>query len=204
MCRGFPASDTVIKRGGLPPTPRFVGGANILSKESEQAFLEALDQAGSLVGSNLDIARRFWDAALTWCRPLAIAAIKKAKATKKRQPKAPKETSRFVPPSMEQVAEYMKQQGFPTPMISAEKFVDHYETRGWVPKGYTRQMKSWKAAVRTWKHNGYPVDRTNGDNGQSESVEDQRKRDVTDRKLLAKLQRENDLKLGLVTEKESD
>jgi len=57
---------------------------------------------------------------------------------------------RFVPPSVPEVEAYMKEIGWNG---DAQNFVDHYEARGWIPKGYTQQMKSWKAAVRTWRGN---------------------------------------------------
>lgn len=57
----------------------------------------------------------------------------------------------FTPPKPEEVTAYARSLGFE---LDGHAFCDHYETRGWVPKGYTRQMKSWKAAVRTWRRNG--------------------------------------------------
>lgn len=52
----------------------------------------------------------------------------------------------FIPPSVAEVAEYCKerQNG-----IDAQRFVDYYESRGWM-LGKTR-MKDWRAAVRTWE-----------------------------------------------------
>lgn len=57
---------------------------------------------------------------------------------------------RFIPPTAQEVYEYMKSKNILNPMENAQKFVDHYSVRNWVPKGYTKQMKDWKAAIRTW------------------------------------------------------
>ena len=53
---------------------------------------------------------------------------------------------RFVPPTVEEVAEYCaeRQNG-----IDAEEFVDFYASKGW--KIGKEPMKDWKAAVRTWE-----------------------------------------------------
>lgn len=68
---------------------------------------------------------------------------------------------RFVPPSVEEVTEYCRER---KNNIDPQKFVDHYTTRNWVPKGYTQQMKDWKAAVRTWEgpDNGRGINRHSG------------------------------------------
>jgi len=58
---------------------------------------------------------------------------------------------KFQPPTEDEVASYMAEQGFKNPADRARDFINYYETLGWVPKGSKVQMKSWKAAVRTWK-----------------------------------------------------
>ncbi len=53
---------------------------------------------------------------------------------------------RFVPPSVEEVHEYMQKIGFNG---DPQKWVDHYTSNGWhVGKN---KMVDWQAAVRTWK-----------------------------------------------------
>jgi len=55
---------------------------------------------------------------------------------------------RFVPPSIEEVQEYMRKIDFNG---DAQKWVDHYTSNGWhVGKN---KMVDWKAAVRTWRGN---------------------------------------------------
>lgn len=51
----------------------------------------------------------------------------------------------FIPPSIEQVAEYIAEKNYG---IDAEQFVNFYQSKGWMI-GKNR-MKDWKAAVRTW------------------------------------------------------
>ena len=60
-----------------------------------------------------------------------------------------KPRKRFVKPTVEEVAAYCleRKNG-----IDAQRFLDHYESKGWVV-GKT-PMKDWKAAIRTWEQNG--------------------------------------------------
>ena len=53
--------------------------------------------------------------------------------------------SRFVKPTIEQVAEYIQEKGYE---FTADAFYDFYESKGWMI-GKNR-MKDWKAACRTW------------------------------------------------------
>ena len=55
---------------------------------------------------------------------------------------------RFVPPTPEQVREYMQSRGTP---IDADSFCDYWESVGWM-RGKTK-MKDWKAAARQWAKN---------------------------------------------------
>jgi hypothetical protein len=59
-----------------------------------------------------------------------------------------KPQSKIIPPKREWVKKYCedRENG-----IDPDSFFDHYETRGWIPKGATKQMKDWQAAIRTWE-----------------------------------------------------
>ena len=59
-------------------------------------------------------------------------------------------SSRFVPPTLEQVTEYCKQR---KNRVDPENWYDHYSSNGWMV-GRTK-MKDWKAAVRTWEKNNF-------------------------------------------------
>lgn len=83
---------------------------------------------------------------------------------------------RFKKPTVEEIKEYCEER---KNGINAQSFFDHYEARGWVPKGYTMQMKDWKAAVRTWEKNNSNY-KTNGSNQQSDKRSDKRINDYWD------------------------
>lgn len=53
---------------------------------------------------------------------------------------------RFVPPSVDEVAEYCRERGN---NVDAQQFVDFYSSKGW--KVGKEPMKDWKACVRTWE-----------------------------------------------------
>ena len=59
-------------------------------------------------------------------------------------------TSRFIPPTVEEVSEYCSERNND---IDAQKFVDYYSSNGW--KVGKNPMKDWKACVRTWERNDY-------------------------------------------------
>lgn len=55
-------------------------------------------------------------------------------------------SSRFVPPSVEQVSDYC---GERKNGIDAQTFIDFYASKGWMIG--KNKMKDWRAAVRTWE-----------------------------------------------------
>lgn len=57
-------------------------------------------------------------------------------------------TTKFLKPSPLEVSEYARSIGF---NLDGQKFCDYYEAKGWVIG--KSPMKSWQAAVRTWKTN---------------------------------------------------
>ena len=52
---------------------------------------------------------------------------------------------KFSPPTVAEVLQYCHEQGC---SIDAERFVDHYESNGWMVG--KNKMRNWKAAVRNW------------------------------------------------------
>ena len=68
--------------------------------------------------------------------------------TRTKKPKA-------IPHSLEEVEAYCRERGNG---INAEYFCDYYAARDWRLK--SGPMKDWKAAVRTWEHNGIDTGRT--------------------------------------------
>ena len=70
--------------------------------------------------------------------------------------KAPSRT-RFVKPTYEEVRDYCAQRGN---SISPERFVDYYESKGWLVG--KNPMKDWKASVRTWESKESDFKSSNG------------------------------------------
>lgn len=62
---------------------------------------------------------------------------------------AVKASTRFVPPTPEQVADYA---GPKCLQIDGEKFVNFYQSKGWMVG--KNKMKDWQAAVRNWCSEG--------------------------------------------------
>jgi hypothetical protein len=56
--------------------------------------------------------------------------------------------NKFIPPSVEDVAEYCNSR---SNGICAASFIDSYKSKGWMVG--KSKMKDWKAAVRTWEKN---------------------------------------------------
>jgi hypothetical protein len=52
----------------------------------------------------------------------------------------------FIVPTVQEVMEYCKER---KNLVEANKFVDFYESKGWMVG--SNKMKDWKAAVRTWE-----------------------------------------------------
>lgn len=52
----------------------------------------------------------------------------------------------FIKPTKEELEDYIRSQGY---SISSEKFMNYYDSCGWVI-GKGKPMKDWKAAVRMW------------------------------------------------------
>lgn len=57
---------------------------------------------------------------------------------------------RFIPPTIEEVEAYIREKGY---NVDAERFIAHYESNGWMVG--KSPMKSWKAALVTWKKNSF-------------------------------------------------
>lgn len=58
--------------------------------------------------------------------------------------------SGFKKPSSNDVTQYSKEIEYP---LDGQAWIDAYEQKGWMVG--KNKMKDWKAAVRTWKHNGW-------------------------------------------------
>jgi len=68
-----------------------------------------------------------------------------------------KKRASFTTPTPEEVVEYCRER---RNQVDPKAWYDHYESNGW--KVGRNAMKDWKAAVRSWEHNGF-----RGGNGSS-------------------------------------
>lgn len=74
---------------------------------------------------------------------------------KEKSPKGEKKaatTSRFVPPTIEDVRAYIQQMNFRH--VDPERFIDYYTSNGW--KVGRNPMKNWQATVRNWENKNKP------------------------------------------------
>ena len=55
-------------------------------------------------------------------------------------------STRFTPPTLEEVTEYCKERNN---NVDPERFIDFYASKGWMVG--SNKMKDWKACVRTWE-----------------------------------------------------
>ena len=77
---------------------------------------------------------------------------------------SPAKSTRFVKPSLEDVAAYCRER---RNSVSAEAFMAFYESNGW--KVGRNPMKDWKAAVRTWEQR----ERADGRSARKEQIDPQ-------------------------------
>lgn len=57
----------------------------------------------------------------------------------------------FMKPTLQEVKNYCKEKGI---NVDAEYFVDYQDARGWILSN-GKQMKDWKATLRTWNRNKF-------------------------------------------------
>ena len=69
-----------------------------------------------------------------------------SKDTIKESVKEKSPTSRFVPPTIEQIRDYCIERNN---LVDPERFYNFYQAKGWMVG--KNKMKDWKAAVRTWE-----------------------------------------------------
>ena len=84
----------------------------------------------------------------TWlpdgCQPVATC-LPQDRIGKDRIGKDRIKSTRFAPPSVADVNDYINEKGY---QVDADAFVSFYESNGWMVG--KNKMKDWKAAVRTW------------------------------------------------------
>lgn len=69
-------------------------------------------------------------------------------------------STRFVPPTLDEVKDYCFEMGY---TMDAEHFIDFYESKGWMVG--KNKMKDWKAAIRNWMKNQFNSGGNSKDSG---------------------------------------
>ena len=139
-----------------------------ISRRTAVDVLNRLVEKGHLRKSAVDID------GVQRCMYTAVAPVEAMPPTRKKERESQKTTStRFVPPTIDEVREYCRQRGT---NIDAQRFVDFYSANGWV-QGRGKPIKDWRAAVRLWesKNDNYS---NNGQRADKESLLDRRKHDL--------------------------
>lgn len=75
----------------------------------------------------------------------------KSPKEKEKEEDKEKDKKRFDPPTLEEVAAYMKEIGCD---VDPQYFLDYQEARNWILSN-GKKAKDWKAVIRTWKHNDF-------------------------------------------------
>lgn len=78
--------------------------------------------------------------------PPVNAPQAQAQAQAQKKKKSARERATFVPPTVQEVAEHVRNRGSP---VDAEAFVAFYSSKGW--RIGKEPMRDWKAAVVTWE-----------------------------------------------------
>lgn len=129
-----PQTDNVITRIAFEPI--------------KQSLKRDLQKYEDIRKRNQDNARKRWDATASDRIPNDTKNADSVSVSGSGSVTGKKEIKGFVKPTIEQLKEYMREQGMND---IAENWLNHYEANGWMVG--KNKMKDWKASVRTWKLN---------------------------------------------------
>lgn len=114
----------------------------------KQSLKRDLQKYEDIRKRNQDNARKRWDATASSGIPNDTKNADSVSVSVSGSVTDKKEIKGFVKPTIEQLKEYMREQGMND---IAENWLNHYEANGWMVG--KNKMKDWKASVRTWKLN---------------------------------------------------
>jgi len=114
----------------------------------KQSLKRDLQKYEDIRKRNQDNARKRWDATASDRIPNDTKNADSVSVSVSGSVTDKKEIKGFVKPTIEQLKEYMSEQGMND---IAENWLNHYEANGWMVG--KNKMKDWKASVRTWKIN---------------------------------------------------
>jgi hypothetical protein len=118
----------------------------------KQSLKRDLQKYEDIRKRNQDNARKRWDATASSGIPNDTKNADSVSVSVSGSVTDKKEIKGFVKPTIEQLKEYMTEQGMND---IAENWLNHYEANGWMVGKV--KMKDWKASVRTWKTNNLKV-----------------------------------------------
>lgn len=132
------------KMGGRPRKPQ-----NMVEEEKAEGNFEMQEKAKKANG--------FFEKQTETKKPDNVLVLDNDIDKKKDTNVSKEKTSRFLPPTREDISAYCQEKGY---TVDADRFVDFYESKGWyVGKN---KMKDWKAAVRNWARSQRQELTTNG------------------------------------------
>ena len=114
----------------------------------KQSLKRDLQKYEDIRKRNQDNARKRWDATASDRIPNDTKNADSVSVSVSGSVTDKKAIKGFVKPTIEQLKEYMTEQGMND---IAENWLNHYEANGWMVG--KNKMKDWKASVRTWKTN---------------------------------------------------
>lgn len=127
---------------------------------SDIPFIQGIiDEANGYIEKKKDAAHKRWNAPhmqndaphMQNGKVHMPEAVTEAEAVTEKKQKKESKSSRFTPPTIEEVKAYCleRKNG-----VNADKWFNHYASKGW--KVGREGMKDWKAAVRTWESDVIP------------------------------------------------
>lgn len=117
------------------------------AKEKNRQRVAAYRAKQKLIANGNDYS----NVTVTPCNALDIDKDKELDIDKEKE-STKKKTTRFTPPTLEDVKAYCLERNN---NVDAERFIDYYTANGW--KVGKNPMKDWKAAVRTWERSSQPA-----------------------------------------------
>ena len=108
-------------------------------------LLQVVPDANLLESTKMTVDGQLSDGCQTYGSP--SDCVSKDKVSKDRLGEAKKDNTRFTPPTLEEVDNYIFKEGY---SVDAEQFVSYYESQKW-KKANGRPLSDWQAAVRYWE-----------------------------------------------------
>lgn len=119
--------------------------------QSEKAMLQSEKSGKYILGTNMDPECFQVGTNMEPQHNITEHNIDKHRITNGVKAGKPPSRHSFSPPTVDEVKAYCQANGY---SVDAERFVDHYESNGWMVG--KNKMRSWEAAVRNWARKEHP------------------------------------------------